>query len=97
MNTPYLTQLLKIVVATLLGALIGLERQFAVRKKISGEADKGYVGIRTFSFYALLGAISGYLGESYGAGIVIISFAGVVVLIGGYYYFTATKIGDTLL
>ena len=93
MEPEFLKLLLKFVIATLLGSLIGLERQFAVWK-VAEETDRGYVGIRTFSFYALIGAVSAYLGEFYGPSIIIASFAGVLLLVGGYYYFTAERLGD---
>ncbi len=89
----FLNLIVKFVIATLLGSLIGLERQFAVRR-FADESDRGYVGIRTFSFYSLLGAIAEYLGNRYGVSIVIASFSGLLVFIAGYYYFTATMLKD---
>ncbi len=93
MEIDFLKLLFKFVIATLLGSLIGLERQFAVWR-VTEEADRGYVGIRTFSFYALIGAVSAYLGEFYGPVVIVASFVGILLLIAGYYYFTAERLGD---
>ena len=93
MNTELLSIIFKFVIATLLGSLIGLERQFAVRRW-GDKIDRGYIGIRTFSFYALLGAIAEYIGMKEGVWIIIVSFSGLFLLVTAYYYFTVTKVGD---
>ena len=48
-------------IATLLGALIGIERE----KRKSEDDDTGHVaGLGTFTFLALLGAVAGWLSSS---------------------------------
>jgi uncharacterized membrane protein (DUF4010 family) len=53
---PYLEMLTRFALALALGLLIGLER----------ERRKKEAGLRTFGFIALLGGISGALGDAYG-------------------------------
>lgn len=48
--------------ALLIGALIGLEREFYQQK--FGDSD--FSGIRTFSLIALLGAVTAFLVDAYG-------------------------------
>ena len=65
--------------ALLIGALIGLEREFVQQR--SGEQEFG--GIRTFALIALLGAIAAFLTEQYGPLIFIAAYLGVILLLWG--------------
>ena len=64
------------VVAIFLGALIGLQREYAQQK----ENLKRFAGFRTFILITFFGAILGYLGGEVSSLLVIIGFAGVFVL-----------------
>jgi uncharacterized membrane protein (DUF4010 family) len=71
--------------ALALGALIGLEREYARFKKRGHE----FAGIRTFPLIALFGALSAYLGELVSPWVLILG----IILTGGLiliiYFFTA--------
>jgi len=78
----------RFAISILIGALIGLERQHEVIKILKDKSE-GEAGIRTFSFYALLGSISGYLSEFYGNSIILVSFSALTIMIFINYYFDA--------
>jgi len=83
----------RFIIALALGALIGLEREYAQRR------DRGhyYAGIRTFPLISLFGALAAYLGETISPWIVLISllFISTLVLIA-YFAITDKKhIGAT--
>lgn len=67
--------------ALLIGALIGLEREFVQQK--SGEAE--FAGIRTFSLLALVGAVAGHISNRYGLTIFVVVFIGIVLLVWASY------------
>jgi uncharacterized membrane protein (DUF4010 family) len=62
--------------ALLIGALIGLEREFIQQKE--GEPD--FVGIRTFSLISLLGAVTAHLSPEFGFTPALIAFVGLIML-----------------
>jgi len=61
----------------LIGALLGLEREFVQQKKDT----PAFAGIRTFSLIALLGSVSALLVVEYGVILVALSLGGVILLI----------------
>ena len=63
--------------AILIGALVGLEREF-VQQRI-GEPD--FAGIRTFSLMALLGAVSAFITEQQGILPFLVVYAGLALLV----------------
>ena len=63
--------------AILIGALVGLEREFVQQRK--GEPD--FAGIRTFSLMALLGAVIAFITEQHGILPFVIVYAGLALLI----------------
>ena len=63
--------------ALLIGALIGLEREFVQQR--SGEQEFG--GIRTFSLMALLGAVAAFLTDQYGPLIFLAVYLGLILLL----------------
>ncbi len=68
-------------VALLLGALIGLEREFIQQHNHSAD----FAGIRTFALIALLGAVSAFLSDQYGILPAIVAFGGLILLmVAGY-------------
>lgn len=80
------------LVALALGALIGLEREYARYKKRGHD----YAGIRTFPLIALFGALSAYLGEIISPWILIVG----MILIGGLIvsaYFAITEKARTYI
>lgn len=78
--------ILKFLVALALGALIGIERE---RKKEGAE----FAGVRTFILIAILGTISAYLSQDFPY-FWIVSFAGMVFLVGLSYMVTTRKNDD---
>ncbi|GAB4481547.1 MAG: MgtC/SapB family protein [Anaerolineae bacterium] len=71
----------RFAVALLLGALIGLEREFI--QQHTGTPD--FAGIRTFSLIALLGAVTAFLVEPFGLLPLILSLGGVILLVVASY------------
>lgn len=67
----------RFVAALLIGALIGIEREFVQQR--SGERD--FAGIRTFSLMALLGAVSAYFSQQFGPVIFVAAFIGMALLV----------------
>jgi uncharacterized membrane protein (DUF4010 family) len=63
--------------ALLVGALIGLEREFVQQR--SGERE--FAGIRTFSLIALLGAAAAYLAEEQGIWFFILGYVALAILV----------------
>ena len=63
--------------ALLIGALIGLEREFVQQR--SGEKEFG--GIRTFALMSLLGAVAAFLTDQYGPLIFLAVYLGLILLL----------------
>ena len=63
--------------ALLIGALIGLEREFVQQR--SGEQEFG--GIRTFALISLLGAVAAFLTDQYGPLIFLAVYLGLILLL----------------
>lgn len=72
------TQLGLIVVSACLGALIGLIRQWSEQK--DKPAETHFVGVRTYTLWALLGCLAAYLTEHYSTATLPIA----LLLIGGH-------------
>jgi len=62
--------------ALLIGALIGLEREFHQQKV--GAPD--FAGIRTFSLISLLGAVTAFLVEDYGVIFAVLGLSGLILM-----------------
>jgi uncharacterized membrane protein (DUF4010 family) len=62
--------------ALVIGALIGLEREFYQQK----EESPDFAGIRTFSLIALLGSVSSYLADDYGIILAALALAGLILM-----------------
>ena len=60
--------------ALVIGALIGLEREFFQQKEDSPD----FAGIRTFSLIALLGSVSSYLADDYGIILAALALGGLI-------------------
>lgn len=75
-------------VAGVLGSLIGLERQFSVK----GE-PANMIGVRTFAFISLLGAVSAFISTHYIVWFPAVTFAGMILLVSLRYFFDSSK-GD---
>jgi uncharacterized membrane protein (DUF4010 family) len=65
--------------ALLIGALIGMEREFVQQHA----EQRSFAGIRTFSFIALFGAVAAYVARSQGEVVFIVAFSGYVLLVAG--------------
>ncbi len=62
--------------ALLIGALIGLEREFYQQKKERPD----FAGIRTFALISLLGSVSAFLTADFGVGLVVLALGGLILL-----------------
>ena len=62
--------------ALLIGALIGLEREFYQQKVESPD----FAGIRTFSLISLLGAVTAFLIDDYGVIFAVLALAGLILM-----------------
>ncbi len=65
-----------IIVSACLGALVGLIRQWSDQTSPAGEVDLG--GVRTYTFWAMLGAVAAFLGEQHAPGLLAV----VITLVG---------------
>lgn len=63
--------------ALVIGALIGLEREFFQQKEDSPD----FAGIRTFSLIALLGSVSSYLADDFGIILAALALGGLILMI----------------
>jgi len=85
---------IKLLLAFLIGSLIGLERQFNERG-VAGETQEqtAIVGVRTFSLIATLGTIAGLV---YNANSFLASFLGITffILLITYYIFDSRQTHD---
>jgi uncharacterized membrane protein (DUF4010 family) len=63
--------------ALLIGALIGLEREFYQQK----EKSPDFAGIRTFSLIALLGSVSSFLADGFGAILAGVALGGLALMV----------------
>ncbi len=71
-----------LAVATLIGALIGLEREY--RSRLKGE--KAFAGLRTFMFYALIGNLATWLSRLIDPVILPVTFVGLILLVSATYF-----------
>jgi uncharacterized membrane protein (DUF4010 family) len=62
--------------ALLIGALIGLEREFYQQKEDSPD----FAGIRTFSLIALLGSLSSFLTDDFGIALAALALGGLILM-----------------
>lgn len=71
----------RFAVALLIGALIGLEREFIQQR--SGEGQ--FAGLRTFGLIGLLGAVAAFLTSELGPLPALVAYAGIILLVVGSY------------
>jgi len=81
--------LIGLVIAILLGALIGLQREYTQQK----EHLKKFAGFRTFILITLLGAVLGYLSSSIISWFVLAGFFGILLLSVVSSVFDRLKLG----
>jgi uncharacterized membrane protein (DUF4010 family) len=77
------------LVALLIGALIGTERQ----RRLVEEKVRGVAGLRTFVLISMLGALSATLAAHYGPGFAIAALASFTILVGIGYAASASYLG----
>jgi uncharacterized membrane protein (DUF4010 family) len=65
--------------ALLIGALIGIEREFVQQQ----EDSSGFAGIRTFAIISLVGALAAFAAQLRGIEIFLISYGGFILLLAG--------------
>jgi uncharacterized membrane protein (DUF4010 family) len=78
-----------LLVALLIGALIGTERQ----RRLVEEKVRGVAGLRTFILISMLGALSATLAAHYGPGFAIAALASFTILVGIGYAASASYLG----
>ncbi|MCJ7446026.1 MAG: MgtC/SapB family protein [Methanotrichaceae archaeon] len=81
--------ILPYLVALLIGALIGTERQ----RRIAEEKIRGVAGLRTFTLIALLGALTAELASKYGQNFAIVALGGMIILIAYSYSASVSVLG----
>ncbi|MBT3338228.1 MAG: MgtC/SapB family protein [Anaerolineae bacterium] len=74
-------------VSLLLGAMLGMEREFIQQK----EGSQDFAGIRTFSLIALLGSVAAFLGADFGVLPIALSFSGLILLTTVSYWGTLMR------
>jgi uncharacterized membrane protein (DUF4010 family) len=77
-------------VALLIGALLGVEREFVQQK----EDAPDFAGIRTFSLIALLGSVAAFLVSDFGILPIALSLGGLILLVAVSYRGTLTRRGE---
>ncbi|MDM7935122.1 MAG: MgtC/SapB family protein, partial [Methanothrix sp.] len=77
------------LVALLIGALIGTERQ----RRLASEKVRGVAGLRTFTLISLLGALSGTLAERYGPEFATAALFAFTILAGIGYFASVSTLG----
>jgi len=75
--------------ALLIGALIGLEREFYQQQ----ERSPDFAGIRTFSLIALLGSVSSFLANDFGTILAAVALGGLVLMTTVSYSRTLQRTG----
>lgn len=86
-NPMEFADLYPFVMAMIIGALIGIERQ----RRIIEDKTRGVAGLRTFVLIALLGALAARLSEIFGDLFIVAAYAGFLILVG-IGYATASRI-----
>lgn len=76
----------QLVLAFLLGAFIGLERQIHEKTELKGGQNSTFLGLRTFALSTTLGAIAGII-YPYNPAFFLVISAGFMLLAIGYYVF----------
>ena len=78
-----------ILIALLIGALIGTERQ----RRLAEDKVRGVAGLRTFVLIALLGSLCATLANHYGPGFAIASLATFTILVAAGYASSVSTLG----
>jgi uncharacterized membrane protein (DUF4010 family) len=74
--------LLKLVISTGIGLLIGLEREFSKQVK---EKEEQFAGIRTYTLVSLLGFGAALAADHYGVWIIVSAFVALIALLTIFY------------
>jgi uncharacterized membrane protein (DUF4010 family) len=77
----------KTVITVLIGALVGVQREF--RQKEKGYLE--FAGVRTFMLIALFGGMAAYISEHFAPGLIHAAFALVGLLVGCSYVVTLLR------
>ena len=78
-----------ILVALLIGALIGTERQ----RRLAEDKVRGVAGLRTFVLIALLGSLCATLADHYGPGFAVAALATFTILVAAGYASSVSALG----
>jgi uncharacterized membrane protein (DUF4010 family) len=71
-----------LAVALMIGALIGLEREYHYRLK----GEKGYAGLRTFMFFAVMGNLATWVSKLVHPMVLPVAFVGLILLLTANYF-----------
>jgi len=83
------TDTLPYLVALLIGALIGTERQ----RRIAEDKVRGVAGLRTFTLISLSGALTAELAKQFGQNFAVVALASMIVLIAVGYSASVSVLG----
>lgn len=75
---------IKLILALLLGAFIGLEREYHKEEISQGKQVVSSLGVRTFSFLSLMGAVGGFLFSDYLVFSSILTISVMLLILGNY-------------
>lgn len=85
MDTDQITLFYRFGVALVIGLLVGLQREYAFRRRVEGgdieEGEELFAGARTFPLIALLGSSAALLADTFGAPMVFATAVGVLGLL----------------
>ncbi len=85
-----LALLTSLAISALIGALIGLEREYSHRLK----REMGFAGLRTFMFFAVLGNLSTWLSRNVDPVILPVAFGALIVLLAVIYFHASAEAAD---
>ncbi len=88
--------LIRLAVATGVGFLIGLEREFNTRVRGSAEQEEGVVekqfaGLRTYTFIAMVGFLAAMVAQDMGPWFFPAAFVGFIALVVSSYFLSASR------
>ncbi len=85
--------LLRLAVASGIGFIIGLEREFAKQREQAGGEGGYFAGLRTYTLFGVLGYVSALCAEAWGVWFLGVALAGFIALVVASYVFTS-RLGD---
>lgn len=78
LSEPLKDLLIRLAIATGIGFLVGLEREFSTKEKQSGEL---FAGVRTFPLFAIFGYLSAFLSLQFGLWVFAAALVGLIAFV----------------